>query len=140
MGLVANAVGMAGGAIYGDAKATVKLLWQITALASLTGRIDDLLVVNYITGGVTRHADVTFHEDLDKTEKDLLDAMNRESHGRLSNTAMPFPVGNAEGIQQILVSLMPPGGDGSNSVFRERAIAIMSALLTVMEDLHYRYG
>lgn len=140
MGLVANALGLGGGVIYGDAKATVKLLWQITALASLTGRIDDLLVVNYITGGIARHADVAIPEDLSAADRDLLNAMGRQTHGRLSNTAMPFPVGNADGIQQILVALMPPGGDGSNSVFRERAIAIMSALLTVMEDLHFRYG
>lgn len=141
MGLVANALGVGGGVIYGDAKATVKLLWQITALASLTGRIDDLLVVNYITGGVTRHADVVIPQVLNDEERDLLDTMGQQSSGRLSNTAMPFPVGNADGIQQILVSLMPPGGDGGgNSVFRERAIAIMGALLAVMEDLHYRYG
>lgn len=141
MGLVANALGMGGGAIYGDAKATVKLLWQITALASLTGRIDDLLVVNYITGGVSRHGDVAVAEEVSDEDRDLLDSMEQQSRGRLSNTAMPFPAGNADGIQQILVSLMPAGGDGGgNSVFRERAIAIMTALLAVMEDLHYRYG
>ncbi|MHB8549224.1 MAG: type IV secretory system conjugative DNA transfer family protein, partial [Thermoplasmataceae archaeon] len=119
LGRVANAIGAGGGVIYADAKATVKLAWQIAALASLMGRIDDFLVINYITGGLAPGA-----------AKDL---------GRTSNSAMPFSMGSADSILQLLVALLP-GGGGGNEVFRERAIAIMGALLTAMVDLRMSTG
>lgn len=136
LGLVANILGVGGGCIYGDAKATFKLLWQITALASLTGRIDDLLAINYITGGLSPGASAS--EDLG----DLNDPLDREfarGIGRISNTVMPFAIGNADGILQILVAMMPASG-GGNEVFRERAIAIMGALLAGVVDLRNRFG
>ena len=136
LGLVANALGVGGGCIYADAKATFKLLWQITALASLTGRIDDLLAINYITGGLSPG---TGSEEAAQDTEDPLDREFARGIGRISNTAMPFAVGNADGILQIFVALMPAGG-GGNEVFRERAIAIMGALLAGLVDLRNRFG
>ena len=136
LGLVANTLGVGGGCIYADAKATFKLLWQITALASLTGRIDDLLAINYITGGLSPG---TGSEEAAGAPEDPLDREFARGIGRISNTAMPFAVGNADGILQIFVALMPAGG-GGNEVFRERAIAIMGALLAGLVDLRNRFG
>ena len=136
LGLVANALGVGGGCIYADAKATFKLLWQITALASLTGRIDDLLVINYITGGLSPG---TGSEEAALAPEDPLDREFARGIGRISNTAMPFAVGNADGILQIFVALMPASG-GEGGVFRERAIAIMGALLAGLVDLRNRFG
>ena len=136
LGLVANALGVGGGCIYADAKATFKLLWQITALASLTGRIDDLLAINYITGGLSPG---TGSEEVAQDTEDPLDREFARGIGRISNTAMPFAVGNADGILQIFVALMPASG-GEGGVFRERAIAIMGALLAGLVDLRNRFG
>lgn len=121
LGLVANSLGIGAGAIYCDAKATVKLLWQIYALACITGRVDDFLAINYITGGLSQH--------------------RIKEIGRITNSVQPFSIGSADGILQLLTSIMPGGGGGGgNEVFRERAIAIMAALLKAMEEYRDRYN
>lgn len=119
LGIVANSLGIGAGAIYCDAKATIKLLWQIYALSCITGRVDDFHVINYITGGLSQH--------------------KIKEIGRITNSVQPFAIGSADGILQLLTSLMPAGG-GGNEVFRERAIAIMAALLKAMEELRDKFN
>ncbi len=49
--LMANTLTMGGGCVYGDAKGAADVLWTTAAMARAMGREDDLLVINYITGG-----------------------------------------------------------------------------------------
>lgn len=105
LSLVANALSWGSGFIYIDGKADRKLFAQICALARRTGRDDDVLLVNFITGA-----------------KDLVGVKDASVR---SNTLNPFAFGSSGMIIQMLVSLMSESsGDGQQ--WKDMAIAMMS--------------
>ncbi len=53
---------------------------------------------------------------------------------RLSNTNNPFTFGSAEALTQLLVSLMP-ASDGANSIFADKAQALISGVMYALVDL-----
>lgn len=97
-----NALTWASGYIYIDGKADTDLWSNLSAMARRFGRDDDLLIMNYMTGGVG---------------------------GRVpSNTLNPFSSGSASYLTNMLVSLMPDAG-GDNAMWKERAISLVMAIM-----------
>jgi intracellular multiplication protein IcmO len=103
--LAANALGWGSGFIYVDGKADTDLWGSLSALARRFGRDDDLLVLNYMTGN---------------------------SDAKISsNTINPFAQGSASYLTNLLVSLMPEI-QGENAMWKDRAVALISALMPVL--------
>ena len=107
-----NALATASGLFYIDPKASPKLAVQIWQMARFLGRDDDFRVLNYGTSGKTRG----------------------KSPRRLSNTTNPFTFGSAEALTQLLVSLMP-ASEGANSIFADKAQALISGVMYALVDL-----
>lgn len=104
-GLVTNALGWGSGCIYIDGKADTDLWGSLSALTRRYGRDDDLLVLNYMTGNSDK--------------------------GAVSNSVNPFALGSASYLTNLLVSLMPDSG-GDNAMWKDRAVALMAALMPVL--------
>mgnify|MGYP001081542711 FL=1 len=81
-------------------------------MARFLGRDDDFRVLNYGTSGKVKG----------------------KSPRRLSNTNNPFTFGSAEALTQLLVSLMP-ASDGANSIFADKAQALISGVMYALVDL-----
>lgn len=115
-GIALNFMLMGAGLAYIDAKAVASLAADIFAGACSLGRDDDILVLNFITGNQTIH---------------------EKSRVRMSNTANFLRHGAAANLSDLFVSLLSGGDDGggANSVFRDKAIALMKALMMVLVDL-----
>ena len=107
-----NALATASGLFYLDPKASPKLAVQIWQMARFLGRDDDFRVLNYGTSGKVKG----------------------KSPRRLSNTNNPFTFGSAEALTQLLVSLMP-ASDGANSIFADKAQALISGVMYALVDL-----
>jgi intracellular multiplication protein IcmO len=107
--LAYNALAAGSGIFYIDPKASSELPMQIWQLARFLGRDDDFRVLNYSAGSDC-------------------------SPGRLTNTNNPFYLGTADALTQLLGSLMPPS-EGSNSIFADKALALISGLLYALVDL-----
>jgi intracellular multiplication protein IcmO len=107
-----NALATGSGLFYIDPKASPKLAVQIWQMARYLGRDDDFRVLNYGTSGKVKG----------------------KSPRRLSNTNNPFTFGSAEALTQLLVSLMP-ASDGANSIFADKAQALISGVMYALVDL-----
>jgi len=103
--LVVNALTWGSGFVYVDGKADTDLWASLYALARRFGREDDLLVLNYMTAN--------------------------SDNGAVSNTMNPFSNGSASFITNMVVSLMPDAG-GDNAMWKERAVALMGALMPAL--------
>ena len=107
-----NALATGSGLFYIDPKASPKLAVQIWQMARFLGRDDDFRVLNYGTSGKVKG----------------------KSPRRLSNTNNPFTFGSAEALTQLLVSLMP-ASEGANSIFADKAQALISGVMYALVDL-----
>jgi len=97
-----NTLCWASGYIYIDGKADTDLWSTLSAQARRFGRDDDLLIMNYMTGGIG---------------------------GKVpSNTLNPFSSGSASYLTNMLVSLMPES-EGDNAMWKDRAVALVSAIM-----------
>ncbi|MDR2300473.1 MAG: TraM recognition domain-containing protein [Deltaproteobacteria bacterium] len=105
-----NALAMGSGVFYIDPKSSSELPMQIWQLARFLGRDDDFRVLNYGTE-------------------------NGRATGRLTNTNNPFSLGAADALTQLMGSLMPPSHEGGNSVFADKALALISGLMYALVDL-----
>ncbi len=103
--IVTNALSWGSGFVYVDGKADTDLWASLFALARRFGRDDDLLVLNYMTAN--------------------------SDNGAVSNTMNPFSNGSASFLANMIVSLMPDAG-GDNAMWKERAIALMGALMPAL--------
>lgn len=103
--LVSNAMGWGSGFIFIDGKADTSLWSSLSSLARRFGRDDDLLVLNYMTGNTDNVVP--------------------------SNTINPFSSGSASYLTNLMVSLMPEV-QGDNAMWKDRAVALMSALMPVL--------
>lgn len=107
-----NALATGSGLFYIDPKASPKLAVQIWQMARFLGRDDDFRVLNYGTSGKAKG----------------------KSPRRLSNSNNPFTLGSAEALTQLLVSLMP-ASEGANSIFADKAQALISGVMYALVDL-----
>ncbi len=107
-----NALATGSGLFYIDPKASPKLAVQLWQMARFLGRDDDFRVLNYGTSGKEKG----------------------KSPRRLSNTNNPFTFGSAEALTQLLVSLMP-ASEGANSIFADKAQALISGVMYALVDL-----
>ena len=103
--MVTNALCWGSGFAYTDGKADTDLWASLYALARRFGRDDDLLILNYMTAN--------------------------SDDGAVSNTMNPFSNGSASYLMNMIVSLMPDAG-GDNAMWKERAVALMSALMPAL--------
>ena len=115
-GLTMNYLLMGGGLAYIDAKAVITLTADLTMGACHLGREDDILILNFITGSAT---------------------IKEKSRNTMSNTSNFMRYGAAAGLSDLMVSLLSgdDSGGGGNSVFRDRAIGLMKALMLPLVDL-----
>ena len=97
-----NTLCWASGYIYIDGKADTDLWSTLSAQARRFGRDDDLLIMNYMTGGLGGQVP--------------------------SNTLNPFSAGSASYLTNMLVSLMPES-EGDNAMWKDRAVALVSAIM-----------
>lgn len=111
LGMLYQAMVVGSGAMYVDGKADNTVFWLVYSLCRRLGREDDLLVINYLTGGV----------DNNDGKKDPQAAI-------LSNTTNPFAHGSSEQLRSMIVGLMrESGGDGD--MWKGRASALLGGLL-----------
>lgn len=103
--IVTNALSWGSGFVYVDGKADTDLWASLYALARRFGRDDDLLVLNYMTAN--------------------------SDNGAVSNTMNPFSNGSASYLTNMVVTLMPDAG-GDNAMWKERAVALMGALMPAL--------
>lgn len=113
LSLVYQTILTGAGCMYVDGKGDTTVFWLLFSLCRRVGREDDLLVVNYLTGGDS------------KTGKE------EGNFERISNTSNLLAHGSAEQLRSLLVGLMrEAGGDGA--MWKGRASAFMKGLLNVM--------
>ncbi|MCL2473395.1 MAG: TraM recognition domain-containing protein [Alphaproteobacteria bacterium] len=103
--LVTNALCWGSGFAYTDGKADTDLWASLYSLARRFGRDDDMLVLNYMTGN--------------------------SDDGSTSNSMNPFANGSASYLANLVVNLMPDAG-GDNAMWKERAVALMFALMPAL--------
>ena len=112
LGLFYQALLVGSGVMFVDGKADNTVFWMVYALCRRLGREDDLLVINYLTGGAAS----------DRHSKSL---------ERLSNTTNPFAYGSSEQLRSLVVGLMrDSGGDGD--MWKGRASSMLGSLLKVL--------
>ncbi|MDX2027890.1 MAG: TraM recognition domain-containing protein [Alphaproteobacteria bacterium] len=103
--MVANALAWGSGFSYTDGKADTDLWASLYAMARRFGRDDDIFVLNYMTGNA--------------------------DDGATSNTMNPFSNGSASYLANMITSFMPDAG-GDNAMWKERAVALMFALMPAL--------
>jgi intracellular multiplication protein IcmO len=103
--LVTNSLTWGSGFVYIDGKADTDLWSSLYAVARRFGRDDDLLVINYMTGN--------------------------SDDGSLSNTMNPFSTGSSSYLANMITNFMPEAG-GDNAMWKERATALMFALMPAL--------
>ena len=116
-----NSLATGSGLFYIDPKASPKLSYQIWQMARFLGRDDDFRVLNYSTAE-TDQDDAPVRPSKTKTPE------------RRSNTNNPFTVGNAEGLTQLLMALMP-ASDSGNSIFASKAETLITGVMYALVDL-----
>lgn len=113
LSLFANFLSIGAGGIMVDAKGDPKAIFQMYELLRRLGAEDDLLVLDYMTGG---------------------QSTSGRQRARKSNTCNPFASGSADACFQIMSSMIKTG-DGQNNVFSDRALALMTAVLQCLCEL-----
>ena len=103
--LVTNALTWGSGFVYIDGKADTDLWASLYSVARRFGRDDDLLVLNYMTG-------------------------NTDSSS-VSNSMNPFSNGSSSYLANMITNFMPDAG-GDNAMWKERAVALMFALMPAL--------
>lgn len=113
--LAFNSLAQGSGLFYIDPKAAPKLQAQMFILCRFVGRDDDFRTINYLTRGKS---------DLPGGVTPL----------RTTNTINPFTYGNAEGLANMLVSLIPKS-EGGNAIFSQNAQSLMRSLMYGLVEL-----
>lgn len=109
-----NAFCMGTGLVYVDPKADPKLGVEIFLMARRMGRDDDFRALNFLTGGRKSDKITPF---------------------RVSNTLNPFAFGSSDSLVNLIVSLLPKNDGGGNSVFQQKAQALISGLIPILASL-----
>lgn len=108
--LAFNTLVQGSGFIYVDGKGDSSLWSKIFAIARSMGRDDDVLVLNYMTGG-----------------RDVAGAQE----SKMSNTLNPLISGSSGGLTELIVGLMGSNG-GGDDMWKGRAISLISAVMRAL--------
>ncbi|MFY9288378.1 MAG: TraM recognition domain-containing protein, partial [Alphaproteobacteria bacterium] len=111
--MVTNALAWGSGYVYVDGKADTDLWASLYAVARRFGRDDDVFVLNYMTGN--------------------------SDEGSTSNSMNPFSNGSSSYLANMITSFMPDAG-GDNAMWKERAVALMFALMPALVYKRDRQG
>lgn len=109
-----NSYVMGTGLCYIDPKGDPKLAHELFIMARRMSREDDFLAMDFMTGGKKSEAQTPF---------------------RMSNTTNPFATAPADAITNLLTSLLPKEDGGGNSVFQQKAIGLLTALIPILAAL-----
>lgn len=120
LALLYQALLVGSGAIYVDGKADNSVFWWVYSICRRLNRADDLLIINYLTGGET-----------------ILSNNNAAVRGNnpiLTHTMNPFATGTAEQLRSMVVGLMrESGGDGD--MWKGRASSLLAGVLRCLSCL-----
>lgn len=120
LSLLYQALLIGSGAIYVDGKADNSVFWWVYSICRRLNRADDLLIINYLTGGETINVGVN--------------AGVRGNKPILTNTMNPFATGTAEQLRSMVVGLMrDSGGDGD--MWKGRASSLLAGALRCLAYL-----
>ena len=108
-----NAFVMGTGLCYIDPKGDPKLAHELFIMCRRMSREDDFLAMDFMTSGKKSEEHTSF---------------------RMSNTTNPFASAPADGITNLLSSLLPPT-EGGNAVFAQKAQALLMAMVPVIVAL-----
>lgn len=111
LGFAANALSWGSGFLFVDGKGDVSLYAKAYALTRRMGREDDLLVMNFMTGGT--------------------DVSGGAGGISRSNTLNPFTSGSSDQLTQMCVSLMDDAG-GDGAVWKGRAVAMLGGIMRAL--------
>lgn len=111
LGFAANALSWGSGFLFVDGKGDVSLYAKAYALTRRMGREDDLLVMNFMTGGT--------------------DVLSGGGGVMRSNTLNPFTSGSSDQLTQMCVSLMDDAG-GDGAVWKGRAVAMLGGIMRAL--------
>ena len=111
LGFAANALSWGSGFLFVDGKGDVSLYAKAYALTRRMGREDDLLVMNFMTGGT--------------------DVSGGAGGVSRSNTLNPFTSGSSDQLTQMCVSLMDDAG-GDGAVWKGRAVAMLGGIMRAL--------
>lgn len=114
LSIFANFLAFGSGGQYTDAKGTSKFWVQMFSMLRVFGREDDGFLINFNKGNTSERFDPA---------------------DRITHTTAPFSFGSADSGIQLTNSLMPEDSGGSNKVFQESAVALISAVFPAMVDL-----
>ena len=116
LGLLYQALLTGTGCMYVDGKGDNTVFWLTYSFCRRTDRIEDLLVINYLTGGKSMHNKKLGVKYDDK---------------RISNTTNPLSQGTAEQLRSLLVGLMRDSG-GEGEMWKGRSSSMLKALLETL--------
>ncbi len=112
LGLLYQAMLVGTSVMYVDGKGDNTVFWLVYSFCRRVGREDDLLVINYLTGGDTIEQKSPFNHTL-------------------SNTNNPMSYGTADNLNSLIVGLMrDAGGDGA--MWKGRARTMLKGLLNAL--------
>jgi intracellular multiplication protein IcmO len=112
LGILYQSILIGSGCCYVDGKGDNTVFWLVYSFCRRIGREDDLLVMNYLTGGDEREENNPFNH-------------------RLSNTNNPMAYGTADTLNSLIVGLMrDAGGDGA--MWKGRARTMLKGLLNAL--------
>lgn len=112
LGVLYQAIMIGSGCMYVDGKGDNTVWWLLYSLCRRIGREDDLLVINYLTGG----------EESSEGTRSL---------DRISNTNNPCAHGTGEQLRSLIVGLMrESGGDGD--MWKGRTSAMLGGVLKAL--------
>lgn len=103
--LVTNSLSWGSGYVYVDGKADTDLWASLYSVVRRFGRDDDVLLINYMTGN--------------------------SDDGSNSNSMNPFSNGSSSYLANMITNFMPDAG-GDNAMWKERAVALMFALMPAL--------
>ena len=107
-----NSLIQSSGFIYVDGKGDNSLFAKIFSMVRYMGRLDDLLLVNFMTGA-----------------RDISGPQEK----RLSNTLNPFATGSSSMLSNLVVSMMDSSSSsGDGDMWKGRAIAFVEALMKIL--------
>lgn len=116
LGLLYQALLTGTGCMYVDGKGDNTVFWLTYSFCRRTDRIDDLLVINYLTGGKSMQNKKLGVKYDDK---------------RISNTTNPLSQGTAEQLRSLLVGLMRDSG-GEGEMWKGRSSSMLKSLLETL--------
>ncbi|GIK74505.1 MAG: phosphoesterase [Chloroflexota bacterium] len=118
-----NALTWGSGFFYSDGKADNSLWVQVWSMARRLGRDDDVLVINYMTGG--------------RDPFEVMLKQKKASAEKFSNGMNTFSDGSADFLSQLMSTLLPKA-DGDGKQWQEKAINMMDAVIRALCFLRAR--